>query len=54
MSSEKLSSEQIETENIKDDIAGGKTTTCKGDYRIAICKDGKYAVTFDIGKCCCR
>ena len=50
MSSEKSSFEQIEPEYIKDD----ETTTCKEDYRIAICKDGNYAVTFDTGEYRCR
>ena len=31
--------------NPKDD-----PTTFKGDYQIAICQDGKFAVTFDTGK----
>ena len=26
------------------------TKTKKGDYRIAICQGGKFAVTFDAGK----
>ena len=47
MSSGKSSLEPTETEGdtIKDDL--GETTNCKEDYQIAICKDGKYAVTFD-------
>ena len=31
--------------NPKDD-----PTTFKGDYQIAICQDGRFAVTFDTGK----
>ena len=39
---------QIEDKN--DDEFKGKTTASKEDYRIAICQDGKFAVTFDTGK----
>ena len=52
MSSEQSSFKQIKGDG--DTLSGGETTTCKGNYRIAICRDGKYAVTLDTGKCRCR
>lgn len=43
---EKIPPLEIETDHIKDDIS----TTKKEDYQIAVCQNGKFAVTFDAGK----
>ena len=53
MSFEKLPIEQIkthQTEYMNDDVFRGEIPACKEDYRIAICQDGKFAVTFDTSK----